>query len=216
MRRSVRGSFVLALVALAGGAAGTASGSDEGSRPHIVYIVSDDQGWNDVGFRGSDIRTPTLDALAAGGARLEQFYTQNMCTQTRAAMLTGRYPFRYGLQTAVIPTASRYGLAADEHLLPQCLKEAGYATAISGKWHVGHGDRTQYPGARGFDHAYGALVGELDYFTHEAHGVIDWYRQGEPLKQEGYATTLFGDDAVQVIEAHDATKPLYLYLAFNA
>jgi arylsulfatase A-like enzyme len=212
----VLGSFVLVFAMCAGGGLGAASADDAGSRPHIVYIVSDDQGWKDVGYHGSDIRTPTLDALAAGGARLEQFYTQNMCTQTRAAMLTGRYPFRYGLQTAVIPTASRYGLATDEVLLPQCLKDAGYATAISGKWHVGHGERKLYPGARGFDRAYGALVGELDYFTHEAHGVLDWYRQGEPVREEGYATTLFGDEAVRVIEGHDPKSPLYLYLAFNA
>ena len=68
--------------------------------PNIVYIISDDQGWKDVGFHGSDIKTPNLDALAVSGARLEQFYTQPMCTPTRAALMTGRYPFRYGLQTA--------------------------------------------------------------------------------------------------------------------
>ena len=72
--------------------------------PNIIYIVADDLGWKDVGFHGSDIRTPNLDALAAGGARLEQFYAQPMCTPTRAALMTGRYPFRYGLQTLVIPS----------------------------------------------------------------------------------------------------------------
>src|SRR5215467_15766450 len=71
--------------------------------PNILYIVADDLGWKDVGFHGSDIRTPTLDALAAKGAKLEQFYAQPMCTPTRAAIMTGRYPMRYGLQTAVIP-----------------------------------------------------------------------------------------------------------------
>ena len=79
-------------------------------QPNIVYIVSDDQGWKDVGYHGSDIRTPNIDALAAGGARLEQFYAQPMCTPTRAALMTGRYPFRYGLQTAVIPSSHTYGL----------------------------------------------------------------------------------------------------------
>src|SRR5215510_15450933 len=71
-------------------------------RPHIVYIVADDLGWKDVGFHGSDIKTPNLDKLAQEGARLEQFYVQPMCTPTRAALMTGRYPFRYGLQTLVI------------------------------------------------------------------------------------------------------------------
>ena len=121
-------------------------------RPHIVYILADDLGWKDVGFHGSDIKTPNIDKLAQGGARLEQFYAQPMCTPSRAALMTGRYPFRYGLQTAVIPSASRYGLATDEWLLPQALKEAGYRTAIAGKWHLGHADRKYWPRQRGFDY----------------------------------------------------------------
>src|SRR5262245_60814546 len=94
-------------------------------RPHIGYILADDLGWKDVGFHGSDIRTPNLDKLAREGARLEQFYAQPMCTPSRAALLTGRYPHRYGLQTVVIPSNGTYGLATDEWLLPQALKEAG-------------------------------------------------------------------------------------------
>jgi arylsulfatase A-like enzyme len=138
------------------------------NKPNIVYIVADDLGWKDVGFNGSqDIKTPNLDKLAATGARLEQFYAQPMCTPTRAALLTGRYPFRYGLQTIVIPSVSTYGLATDEWLLPQALKEAGYQTAIIGKWHLGHGDKNYWPKQRGFDYQYGPLIGELDYFTHE-------------------------------------------------
>ena len=73
------------------------------NKPNIVYIVADDLGWKDVGYHGSDIKTPNLDKLAEDGARLEQFYAQPMCTPTRAALMTGRYPFRYGLQTLVIP-----------------------------------------------------------------------------------------------------------------
>jgi len=145
--------------------------SDE--KPNIVYIVADDLGWKDVGFHGSDIRTPNLDKLATNGLRLEQFYAQPMCTPTRAALMTGRYPFRYGLQTAVIPSAATYGLATDEWLLPQALKEAGYYTAIVGKWHLGHADPKYWPRQRGFDYQYGPLIGEIDYFTHEAHGVVD-------------------------------------------
>ena len=139
--------------------------------PNIVYIISDDQGWKDVGYHGSDIKTPNIDALAAGGARLEQFYAQAFCTQTRAALMTGRYPFRYGLQTAVIPSSHAYGLATDEYLLPEALKAAGYDTALIGKWHLGHADKKYWPMQRGFDHHYGPLIGEIDYFTHEQHGV---------------------------------------------
>ena len=185
-------------------------------RPNIVYIVADDLGWKDVGFRGSDIRTPNIDALARGGVRLEGFYAQPFCTPTRAALMTGRYPFRYGLQTAVIPSAHTYGLALDEWLLPQALKDAGYDTAIVGKWHLGHADRRYWPRQRGFDHQYGPLIGEIDYFTHEQHGVLDWHRNNQPVREQGYSTTLLGDDAVRLIERHDPARPLFLYLAFNA
>ena len=186
-------------------------------RPNIVHIVADDLGWKDVGFNGcSDIKTPNLDALAAGGARLTQFYAQPMCTPTRACLMTGRYPFRYGLQTAVIPSVSAYGLDTSERLLPQCLKEAGYKTAIIGKWHLGHADRKYWPRQRGFDYQYGAMIGELDYFTHDEHGVLDWFRDNQPVREEGYTTTLLGKDAAKLIEGHDPSTPLYLYLAFNA
>lgn len=186
-------------------------------KPNIVHIVADDLGWQDVGFNGCrDIRTPNLDRLARDGARLTQFYVQPMCTPTRAALMTGRYPFRYGLQTAVIPSVSTYGLDCAEWLLPQCLSEAGYTTAIIGKWHLGHADKRFWPRQRGFDYQYGAMIGELDYFTHEEHGVLDWYRNNQPVRETGYTTQLLGADAVRFIEAHDASKPLYLYLAFNA
>src|SRR5215468_5717958 len=165
-------------------------------RPHIVYILADDLGWKDVGFHGSDIQTPNLDKLAQAGARLEQFYVQPMCTPTRAALLTGRYPFRYGLQTAVIPTPSKYGLATDERLLPQALKEAGYSTVMVGKWHLGHSDRKYWPRQRGFDYHYGSMVGEVDYFTHASANVKDWFRDNKPVKETGYVTRLWGEDAV--------------------
>jgi arylsulfatase A-like enzyme len=187
-----------------------------GTKPNIVYIMSDDQGWKDVGFHGSDIKTPNIDRLARGGARLEQFYAQPMCTPSRAALMTGRYPHRYGLQTLVIPSAGTYGLATDEWLLPQALKEAGYVTAIVGKWHLGHADRKYWPRQRGFDYQYGPLLGEIDYFTHSAHGTRDWFRNNQPLDEQGYVTQLLGKDAVSFIERHDPQTPLFLYLAFTA
>ncbi len=186
------------------------------NKPNIVYIVADDLGWKDVGYHGSDIKTPNIDKLAEDGARLEQFYAQPMCTPTRAALMTGRYPFRYGLQTLVIPSAYKYGLPTDEWLLPQALKEAGYETAIIGKWHLGHADPKYWPRQRGFDYQYGPMIGEIDYFTHEQHGVTDWYLNNKLLKEPGYATTLLGNAAVKLIDAHNPAVPLYLYLAFNA
>jgi len=193
----------------------TASAADK--KPNIVHIVADDLGWKDVGFNGcTDIKTPNMDALAAGGAKLTQFYVQPMCTPTRAALMTGRYPFRYGLQTAVIPSVSEYGLDTTEWLMPQCLKKAGYHTAIIGKWHLGHADKKYWPRQRGFDYQYGAMIGELDYFTHEEHHVLDWYRDNKPVREKGYTTHLIGNDAVKYIEKQDANNPFYLYLTFNA
>jgi arylsulfatase A-like enzyme len=138
-----------------------------------------------------------------------------MCSPTRAALMTGRYPFRYGLQVA-IPSAHTYGLPTDERLLPEALKEAGYETDLMGKWHLGHGDHKYWPLERGFDHHYGPLLGEIDYFTHEQHGVLDWFRDGQPVKEPGYSTTLLGDEAVKRIEGHDPNVPLFLDLSFNA
>jgi arylsulfatase A-like enzyme len=207
----LQGSLWLALLVV------PASSQAAETRPNIVHIVADDLGWKDVGFNGcTDIKTPNLDALATGGAKLTQFYVQPMCTPTRAALMTGRYPFRYGLQTAVIPSVSAYGLDTNEWLMPQALKEAGYTTAIIGKWHLGHADKKYWPKQRGFDYQYGAMIGELDYFTHDEHGVLDWFRDNEPVREEGYTTTLLGQDAARLIEQHDIARPLYLYLTFNA
>src|SRR5262249_34265061 len=114
-------------------------------QPNIVYILADDRARAAVGFHGSDIQTPSIDRLAAQGTRLEQFYAQPMCTPTRAALMTGRYPLRYGLQTSVIPDAGTYGLATDEWLLPQALQEAGYETASVGKGHREHAKRAHSP-----------------------------------------------------------------------
>lgn len=185
-------------------------------QPNIVYIVADDLGWKDVGFQGSDIRTPNLDKLAQQGVRFTEFYAQPMSTPTRAALMTGRYPLRYGLQTIVIPSGHTWGLPTDEWLLPQALGEAGYYTAIVGKWHLGHGDQKYWPRQRGFDYQYGPLIGEIDYFTHQQHGVVDWYRNNEKVVEEGYSTTLIGNEAVKLINGHDTAKPLYMYLTFNA
>jgi len=189
----------------------------QASQPNIIHILADDLGWKDVGFNGStDIKTPNLDKLAAEGAKFTQFYVQPMCTPTRAALMTGRYPWRYGLQTIVIPGPATYGLDTSEWLMPQCLKEAGYNTAIIGKWHLGHADLKYWPKQRGFDYAYGATIGELDYYKHGDAGVLDWFRNNKPVHEKGYTTQLIGADAVKYINAQAPNKPFYLYLAFNA
>lgn len=209
-------SAIAALLCLAPLAAPVGA-ADGAPKPHILYIVADDIGWKDVGFHGAvDIKTPNIDKLAADGVRMEQFYVQHMCTPTRAALMTGRYPMRYGLQTLVIPSKGTYGLALEERTMPQALKEAGYRTAMVGKWHLGHADRKFWPQQRGFDYHYGAVIGELDYFTREAHGVLDWQRENKSVREKGYVTQLLGADAVKVINKQDPSKPLFLYLAFTA
>ena len=206
---------IIPTLLLAAGLAFSVFGAER--QPNIVHIVADDLGWKDVGFNGcTDIKTPNIDALAAGGAKFSQFYVQSMCTPTRAALITGRYPFRYGLQTIVIPGPAGYGLDTSEYLLPQCLKDAGYATAIIGKWHLGHADIKYWPKQRGFDYQYGAMIGELDYYTHSDAGVLDWFRDNKPVKEKGYTTQLIGADAVKYINGQSPDKPFYLYLTFNA
>jgi arylsulfatase A-like enzyme len=213
MRTRLLHKIVLAAL-LSGSLALTAFGARQ---PNIVHIVADDLGWKDVGFNGcTDIKTPNLDRLAAGGAKFTQFYTQCMCTPTRACLMTGRYPWRYGLQTMVIPGTAGYGLETSEWLMPQCLKEAGYKTAIIGKWHLGHADLKYWPKQRGFDYAYGATIGELDYYTHGDAGVLDWFRNNKPVHEKGYTTQLIGADAVKYINQQTPDKPFYLYLTFNA
>ena len=186
-------------------------------RPNIVFILSDDQGYADIGYRSKEVVTPHLDRLAAAGVRLEQFYVQPVCTPTRAALMTGLYPMRLGLQLGVIKPESVHGLPLSARTLPQALREAGYTTALAGKWHLGNGAPEYLPTARGFDHQYGFYLGMTDYFTHERDGGLDWHRQDRALREEGYATDLIANEAIAMIEKHGGgQKPLFLYVAFNA
>ena len=106
-------------------------------RPHILFILVDDLGYGDLGYTGSDIKTPRIDALATNGTVLRRYYVMPSCTPTRAALQTGRYTVRYGLQDGTIPNNKPYGLNLTEKLLPEYLKELGYATHAIGKWHLG-------------------------------------------------------------------------------
>jgi arylsulfatase A-like enzyme len=186
------------------------------SRPNVLFLLADDLGWGDVGFHGGEIKTPHLDKLAAAGARLNQFYVQPVCSPTRAAFMTGRYPMRYGLHVGVVRPWAQYGLPLTERLLPQALKEAGYVTAIVGKWHLGHFEPAYLPTRRGFDHQYGHYNGALDYNTHARDGGHDWHRNDQANRDEGYATHLIAREASRLITEHDASKPLFLYVPFNA
>jgi arylsulfatase A-like enzyme len=187
------------------------------SRPNVVFILADDMGRHDGGFMGgTQIQTPHLDKLAAAGTKLDAFYVQPVCSPTRAALMTGRYPMRHGLQVGVVRPWAQYGLPLEERTLAQALKDAGYATAIAGKWHLGHFAPEYLPTRRGFDRQYGHYNGALDYFTHMRDGGFDWHRDDKVCRDEGYSTHLLAKEAVSIIRDHDAAKPLFLYVPFNA
>ena len=123
----------------------SASAEADDTKPNIVIILADDLGNADLGYRGSDIKTPNIDKLANGGVRLESFYGMPVCTPSRAELMTGRYAMRYGLETLVIFPSHTYGLPTDERTLSQAMKDAGYDTAMVGKWHLGHADKKYWP-----------------------------------------------------------------------
>ncbi|MFM7056923.1 MAG: arylsulfatase [Planctomycetota bacterium] len=188
------------------------------ARPHIVIFVIDDLGYADVGFNGGrEIQTPAIDALAAEGTVLAAHYVQPVCSPTRAALLTGRYATRTGVYTIVRPNA-RWGLPLDERTLADALRQAGYTTAITGKWHLGEFEPAFRPTARGFDHQYGHYFGAIDYDLHTRDGKADWYRDDKPLSEEGYSTELIAAEASRLITQHTplaSSKPLFLYVPFN-
>lgn len=190
--------------------------SAESPRPNIVLIVADDLGWGDVGWHKGEIQTPHLDKLAMGGARLEAHYVQPVCSPTRAALMTGRYPMRHGLQVGVVRPWAQYGLPLEEQTLAEGLKSAGYTTAIMGKWHLGHFETAYLPTRRGFDHQYGHYNGAIDYFTHMRDGGFDWHKNDQVCRDEGYSTHLLASAAVGFLESQQPGKPFFLYLPFNA
>lgn len=187
----------------------------QNKKPNIVFLLIDDLGYADCGFSGGkDILTPNIDRLAKAGAILENHYVQPVCSPTRSALMTGRYPTKTGIYTVITPGA-QWGLPLNERTLANALKEAGYHTAITGKWHLGEFEKAYQPNARGFDQQYGHFFGAIDYYTHSRNNQLDWYRNGESLKEEGYSTHLIAHEACQTIEKNDQKKPLFLYVPFN-
>jgi arylsulfatase A-like enzyme len=180
-----------------------------------VIIMADDLGWNDVGYHGSEIRTPNIDRLAAGGVILDRFYAQPTCSPTRAALMTGKAPLRLGIQAPLSKNNPR-GLPLTETILPQYLKQAGYQTALVGKWHLGSRDKRYHPNARGFDHFYGNLTGGIGFWDHVHGGGYDLQRNGVTSRDDGYITHLLRDEVKRVIRERDPTRPLFLFASFNA
>jgi arylsulfatase A-like enzyme len=190
-------------------------------RPNILVIVSDDQGYADVGFNGSkDIPTPHLDALARSGVRCTSGYvTHPFCSPTRAALLTGRYQQRFGHEYNPVydPLDKTEGLPLTERLLPQFMKEAGYKTGWIGKWHLG-ASPAHTPWARGFTETFGFIGGGHRYLgwkPNERQYTLALTRDGKPVEVTEHLTTRFGDEASAFVKRH-SSEPWFLYLAFNA
>lgn len=186
------------------------------TKPNIIYILADDMGYGDPGFMGSkDLLTPNIDRIAHEGSILSSYYVQPVCSPTRSTLMSGRLVIRTGVYSVVKPNA-RWGLPLAERTLPQALREAGYETAITGKWHLGEFQPEYLPTNRGFDHQYGQWFGAIDYFTHIRDGVLDWHRDDLPCRDEGYSTHLLAKEACRIIRERNPSKPLFLYLPFNA
>ena len=205
------------------------------AKPNVLLIVSDDQGYRDLGCFGSgEVQTPHLDRLARGGIKLSSFYVAwPACTPSRGAMLTGRYPQRNGIYDMIRNEAPDYGyqykpgeyeatferiggMDTREVLLPRVLKSAGYVSGIFGKWDLG-AHRRFLPQARGFDDFYGFVNTGIDYYTHERYGVPSMYRNNSPTTADKgtYCTDLFEREAVRFLEVN-RRKPFFLYVPFNA
>ncbi|WP_193212778.1 sulfatase-like hydrolase/transferase [Luteolibacter marinus] len=210
--------LVLGLLGMASAPAATAPGQATGAPPNVLILLADDLGYGDVGFNGGKtIATPQLDRLAASGKVLDDFRACPMCSPTRAGLMTGRWPLRFGMMRAVVPPWSEYGLPASEHTLPELLASAGYGQrGIFGKWHLGHSRLDQLPPARGFTRFIGHYNGAIDYFTHQREGELDWHHDQEPSRQEGYTTDLLGSAAAAFIREAPEGMPWLLYVPFNA
>jgi arylsulfatase A-like enzyme len=183
-------------------------------RPNILFIVADDLGWADVGWHSPEVHTPHLDALAAAGVRLENHYVFPTCSPTRAALLTGRNPSRFGI-LGPIAGRSKQTVPTDTLSLADVLASRGYATSLVGKWHLGLRPEVG-PRQFGFTSTYGYLHGQIDPYTHRyKNGDKTWHRDDRFLDEAGHATDLLADEAVRRIEADRGSAPFFLFLAFS-
>ncbi|KAK4887227.1 hypothetical protein RN001_003498 [Aquatica leii] len=200
--------------------------SHEADQPHIVIIIADDLGWNDVGFHGSDqIPTPNLDALAYNGIILNSHYVQPSCTASRAALLTGKYPVRYGLQGSSLSPAEPVSLPQGK-LLPEYMKDLGYNTHLIGKWNLGYAHWNDTPIYRGFDYHFGFYNTHVSYYDYLTTWKInDKTYTGFDLRQNTqpawefagkYATDVFTNHAINTIHSHDHNKPLFMVMSHLA
>ena len=202
--------------------------TDSVSRPNILLIFSDDQGVNDVGCYGSEIKTPHIDSLARDGMKLNQFYAaSSICTPSRFGLLTGRFAQRSHdhLTSALMFLAdadSSRGIRPGETTYVSQLKSAGYGTHLVGKWHLGHGENRFWPTEHGFDTFFGHTGGCVDFHTCHYANRPDWYRGNSLVQTEAYATDVITGEALKLINDFpsqtdaNSPRPWYLHVAYNA
>ena len=208
--------------------------SAEASRPNIVLILADDMGYSDLGCYGGEIDTRNLDSLAAGGVRFTQFYNGARCCPTRASLMTGLYPHAAGMGSMtptkdVVKGPSYQGyITKNAVTIAEVLHEAGYLTAMAGKWHAGNYNETQWPENRGFSKFYGIhhwvdsywkVLPQCDVYRDGRIAVSETANPKNELHpdQEFYTTNVFTDWALKYINDAQATKkPLFLYVAYNS
>jgi arylsulfatase B len=187
-------------------------------QPNVLIIVADDLGFADVGFNGGMFATPNIDRVAKLGVTLDRFYTAPLCSPTRAGLLTGRYPHRYGIMGDTITPASDFGLDPGEDTIAAVLGRTGYERrSFIGKWHLGHRSIAYHPMSFGFTSFYGHYNGAIDYFTLERAGQRDWHRDYAPSPDRGYSTDLMTDEAVRIIRTPSPDQsPWLMWVAYNA
>ena len=197
--------FLLCAVLMAGLNAPVSAAQTE--RPDVVVVMTDDMGYSDLGCFGGEIQTPNLDKLAAGGLRFTNFYSENMCWVSRAALLTGVYHKTSLHQSTIHPRCKT---------LPSALQDAGYQTLMSGKWHLAGKDDSVYPVDRGFDRFYGILGGAASFFAPYSLSRDRRDAEHEYREPDYYITHAITDNAVDFIQHADKQKPLFLYVTYTA
>ena len=184
------------------------------NRPNILFILVDDMGWGDVSCHNSLIRTPAIDRLMAQGVELWQHYVQPMCTPTRASLMTGRYPSRFGPH-ATVPSNSPVMPDGYQTLAP-VLRNGGYDTGLFGKWHLGSTSGSG-PNDYGFNYSYGSRTGGVDPYSHRYRNgeySFSWHRNGANINEKGHATDLVANEAINWMESR--TTPWFCYVPFTA
>jgi arylsulfatase A-like enzyme len=191
--------------------------AEPAARPNVVLVLTDDLGYADLGCFGSKtIRTPRIDRLAREGVRLTDSYAAAcVCSPTRAALITGRYPQKAGFDWVVRYTEKGRGLSTEHPSIARSVKAAGYATGLFGKWHLGY--KTEFsPLAHGFEKFFGILAADADYYSHkDALGDPALYEGDHLVDQPGYLTDLITDRAIRFIKENQ-TRPFFLEVAYNA